>query len=247
MAERSSFGVGEWYHCYNRGVDKRIVFEDAEDYNRFLLLLYLGNSSEPIHIANLKNRNIRAVIENASIERGEPLVEIGAYTLIPNHFHFILESLVEGGMTRFMHRLEMGYSQYFNRFYGRSGNLFQGTYKAVLIDDDAYFNYLPIYIHLNPLDLLPTEANWKEKGVKNKKEALKFLARYQWSSLSTYLDIHDYPFVVRDFFGLVYKKPDDWEKEIIDWLPEEEIVVEAVVSKCASLSGAHLEDGFFGF
>ena len=233
----------EIYHVFNRGTEKRKIFLTHKDYERFLINLVLFNTVGEV-AGNTSRYDLSKAFTNIP---NNPLVKIHAFVLLPNHFHFVLESLVEGGMARFMHRLEMGYSQYFNRFYGRSGNLFQGTYKAVLIDDDAYFNYLPIYIHLNPLDLLPTEANWKEKGVKNKKEALKFLARYQWSSLSTYLDIHDYPFVVRDFFGLVYKKPDDWEKEIIDWLPEEEIVVEAVVSKCASLSGAHLEDGFFGF
>lgn len=184
MTERSPFGVGEWYHCYNRGVDKRIVFENAGDYNRFLLLLYLGNGSVPLRLANLKNHNIRIVIEDASLERGEPLVEIGAYTLMPNHFHLTLKEILEGGIVMFMQKIFTAYTMYFNRKYERTGALFAGPFKSRHVDDDRYFKQLVSYLHLNAAELF--EPRWKD-GFGNLEKIEKQLAAYPYSSLPDFL------------------------------------------------------------
>jgi len=147
-------------------------------------------------------------------------VKIHAFSLLPNHFHLLLEQLEKGGIARFMHRVEMGYSHYFNKFYSRSGNLFQGAYKVSHINNDAYALYLPLYIHLNPLELLDSERHWKEKGVKNKKKAVDFLRNYKWSSLGEYLGTQTLPFVSRDVLDELYGSPQAWEKAIKDWLPD---------------------------
>ena len=184
MAERSPFGVGEWYHCYNRGVDKRIIFEDAGDYNRFLLLLYLGNGSVPLRISNIKNRNLCAVLENESIERGEPVVEIGAYALVPNHFHLILKEIVEGGITMFTQRIFTAYTMYFNKKYERTGNLLSGVFKSRHIDDDSYLKQVVSYVHLNPAELF--DLKWKD-GKGNLKKIEQCLTEYHYSSLPDFL------------------------------------------------------------
>jgi putative transposase len=184
MTMRSPFGIGEWYHCYNRGVDKRTVFEDAGDYNRFLILLYLGNGSVPLHLANLKNHNIRAVIENASIERGEQLVEIGAYALMPNHFHLALKEIIEGGITMFMQRIFTAFTMYFNKKYDRTGALFAGPFKSRYVGDDRYLKHLISYQHLNAAELF--EPRWKE-GIGNLKKIEKQLVEYPYSSLHDFL------------------------------------------------------------
>ncbi len=184
MAERSPFGVGEWYHCYNRGVDKRIVFENARDYNRFLLLLYLGNGSVPLHLANLKNHNIRAVLEDVLIEREEPIVEIGAYILMPNHFHLLLKEIQEGGITIFMQRIFTAFTMYFNKKYDRTGALFAGPFKSRHITDDRYLKHLISYQHLNVAELF--EPRWKD-GFGNLKKIEKQLVAYPYSSLLDFL------------------------------------------------------------
>lgn len=184
MAMRSPFGVDEWYHCYNRGVDKRTVFEDTGDYNRFLLLLYLGNGSVPLHIANLKNQNIRAVLENTSIERGEPVVEIGAYTLIPNHFHLVLKEIIEGGITIFMQRIFTAFTMYFNKKYERTGALFAGPFKSRYVTDDRYLKHLVSYQHLNAAELF--DPRWKN-GSGDLRKIEKQLTTYPYSSLPDFL------------------------------------------------------------
>ncbi len=184
MAERDPFGVDEWYHCYNRGVDKRIVFEDAGDYNRFMLLLYAGNGSEPIHVANLKNKNLHTVLEDSSFERGEPLVEVGAYTLIPNHFHLILKEILEGGVALFMQKIFTAYTMYFNKKNERTGALFAGTFKSRHIDNDEYHKQVVSYTNLNAAGLF--DSNWKE-GSGNLEKIKQQLMKYPYSSLPDFL------------------------------------------------------------
>lgn len=184
MAMRSPFGVDEWYHCYNRGVDKRIVFEDAGDYNRFLLLLYMGNSSTPLHLSNLKNRNIRAVLEDPSIERGESMVEIGAYSLMPNHFHLLLKEILEGGIAVFMQRIFTAYTMFFNKKYGRTGALFAGPFKSRHVADDRYLKQVVPYLHLNAAELF--DLKWKD-GRGNLEKIKKQLVKYPYSSLPDFL------------------------------------------------------------
>jgi len=184
MPERSPFAIDEWYHCYNRGVDKRIVFEDTADYNRFMLLLFLGNGSEPIHIANLKDRDLHAVLNDASIERGELLVEIGAYTLIPNHFHLVLKEIMEGGIALFMQRVFTAYTMYFNKKNERTGALFASTFKSKHIDDDRYIKQVISYLHVNASELF--DPKWKD-GESNLEKIGNQLLKYPYSSLPDFL------------------------------------------------------------
>ena len=184
MTMRSPFGVNEWYHCYNRGVDKRKVFLDDGDRNRFLLLLYMGNGSVPLHISNLKNRNLRAVLGNESIERGEPIVEIGAYTLMPNHFHLALKEICEGSITTFMQRIFTAYTMYFNKKYERTGTLFAGPFKSKHIEDDRYLKQFIAYLHLNAAKLF--DPRWKE-GHGNPGQIKSLLETYPYSSFPDFI------------------------------------------------------------
>lgn len=141
---------GEYYHLYNRGVDKRDIFLDVEDYFRFLKSLNEFNQVDPIislYIADqLKDRGIVGV---GSLQTKEKLVEIIAYNLIPNHFHLILKQLKDGGISEFMKRIGTGYTGYFNYKNKRTGALFQGRFKAVHIDSNEKLVYLSAYVNGN--------------------------------------------------------------------------------------------------
>ncbi len=168
-----SFAEGEFYHVYNRGVDKRIIFNTDADYRRFQELLYVANASTSVALRNLK-RNYDSVY---TYKKSDSLVAIGAYCLMPNHFHILLTPLVENGVSLFMNKLTTGYSMYFNKKYERSGALFSGTFKAKHADGDEYLKYLYAYIHLNP-----------QKLFKNKGNTLNVSIRYPYSSLGDYVN-----------------------------------------------------------
>lgn len=159
MANRDPFALEEWYHCYNRGVDKRRIFESARDYERFLVGMFVGNSDLPVHISNLKSSRLQDVLKDDSFERGDPLVEIGAYCLMSNHFHLLIRELIEGGIARFMQKLCTGYTMYFNTKNERTGALLAGTFKSKHVSDDRYFKHLVSYFHLNPAELI--DSGWK--------------------------------------------------------------------------------------
>jgi putative transposase len=185
MERKTKFVVGEFYHVYNRGVEKRIIFQNVTDYKRFLALLYIANSSEQVHLSNdvwYKDSSLDKVFEK---DRGEPLVAMGAYCLMPNHFHLLLTPLVEGGISKFMLKLQTGYSMYFNKKNDRVGALFQGVFKSQHIDDDTYLRYIYAYIHLNPAKL--KNSKWKIQPKSFLTKLKKFIAEYLYSSLREYL------------------------------------------------------------
>lgn len=207
---------GELYHVFNRGTEKRKIFLNKKDYERFIVNLILFNTNR-IPIRNISRYDINSACQKIT---NDPLVKIHAFSLLPNHFHLIIEQVAKNGIARFIHKLEIGYSGYFNKLNSRNGHLFQGAYKIVHIDNDAFRLYIPLYIHLNALELLESERYWEKKGIKNKTNAIKFLRDYQWSSLGEYLGTKSFPFVSREILDELYKNPQEWETAIKDWLPD---------------------------
>ncbi|KKR62478.1 hypothetical protein A2643_01970 [Candidatus Nomurabacteria bacterium RIFCSPHIGHO2_01_FULL_39_220] len=138
--------TGEYYHIYNRGVDKRDIFASKKDLDRFIESICEFNRVEVIvSLANLRKTNEiapKALSEN-------PLVAIVAYCLNPNHFHFVLKQLVDGGIAKFMQKLQAGYTSYFNIKNSRTGSLFQGTFKSQLMNNENYFNKILGYANKN--------------------------------------------------------------------------------------------------
>ena len=184
------FANDQFYHIYNRGVDKRKIFLAEKDYFRFIHDLFEFNDTKAVLNANFRfTKSQRA--ENyggpASIvvlrEPKRRLVDIISFCLMPNHFHFILKQLSDGGIAKFMQKIGTAYAMYFNQKHKRSGVLFQGRFRAILIDKDEYFLPLSGYIHSNPIEII--DPGWKEKGIKEWPKVNNFLQKYRWSS---YLD-----------------------------------------------------------
>jgi putative transposase len=144
MNRSFDFSLGEFYHIYNRGVEGRDLFLSDYDRARFVKLLYLSNSTEPYKFDRIKGKALH------EIKRGDALVAIGAYVLMPNHFHLLIREVSDGGISKFMEKLATGYSAYFNKLNNRKGVLFQNRFRAEHVDNDEYLKYLYAYIHLNP-------------------------------------------------------------------------------------------------
>jgi len=186
---RTPLLVGEIYHIYNRGVDKRIIFLDEHDHRRFMALLYLCNSANPVDMRALLSKGL-PFADIFSVDKGEEIVHIGAYCLMPNHFHILVRERVPGGATRFMEKLSTAYSMYFNRRYERTGRLFEGPFKSRHIDTEPYLNWVFSYIHLNPVKLI--DSNWKESGISDPEKACGFMKNYMYSSYYDYF-VEDRP------------------------------------------------------
>ena len=185
MTRNISFAPREYYHLYNRGTDKRNIFSLKNDYERFTSLLYLCNSEQAVHI-QMQGQNLNTIFKLNS-NKGDCLVEICAYCLMPNHFHLLVREKEDKGISRFMQKLTTGYTMYFNKRHDRNGSLFQGTFKSRHVSEDRYLSYLISFIHLNPIKIL--EPNWKNTGIPDRAKANKFLENYPWSSYQAYFGI----------------------------------------------------------
>lgn len=183
IRRHAPFTVGEWYHCYNRSIEKRISFEDSRDYHRFLEILYLANDKSPLRRNDL---GIRKFEEVFSIHRGEKLVTIGAFCLMPSHFHLVLKEVSQGGITTFMRKLGTAYTLYFNARYKREGNLFLKPFQSIHVSSERY-PLLINYVHSNPTVLY--EPEWKTGHVVDHQYVGEHLAAYPYSSLSAYYGV----------------------------------------------------------
>lgn len=178
---RVPFAVDEWYHCYNRGIEKRITFEDTRDYRRFLEILYLANDTAPLRRDDIGNYKFEEIL---NIPRGKKLVSIGAFCLMPNHFHLVLKEVSEGGITSFMRKIGTAYTSYFNARHERVGNLFLKPFRSRHVSSDRYFQHLINYVHCNPAALY--EPAWKTRHVVDPQFLGERIAAYPYSSLSAH-------------------------------------------------------------
>jgi putative transposase len=218
---KTKFVEGEYYHIYNRGNSKQKIFLDDKDRERFLKLLYLCNSKQRI---DFKNDIVKRKINAWDFEKGESIVNIGAWVLMPNHFHLYITPKTEArlpsrnAITDFMHRVLTAYAKYFNAKYQRTGSLFEGKFKSVHIKKENQAKYLFSYIHLNPLKLI--DPKWKEEGIKDKKKILDFLSSYKWSSYLDYLENirQENKIINRIDFLNYFETKRDFQKEIFDWI-----------------------------
>jgi len=226
MSRKHSFAVGEYYHVYNRGTEKRTIFLDDGDHKRFMSLLHLANNTEIVHISNLLNQG-RTLMELLEVEVRDRLVSIGAYCLMPNHFHLLVREKVENGASKFMQKLITGYSMYFNKKYERSGNLFQGRFKSNHIDEDVYLKHLYSYIHLNPLKLIARD--WRERPIEET-HAKKFLGSYYYSSYHEHYkntDRSEKVILEQSVFPDYFQNKQEGIEELFSWLqPADNIKVE---------------------
>src|SRR3989344_1709537 len=182
MASRPiTFAVDEWYHCFSRSIDGQPVFKEVGDYIRFMESLYLCNGNRKL----LRSALYRPSHEHLlSLKRGEPLVAVGAYCLMPNHFHLLLKQTADNGISTFMQKLGTSFSMYYNTKYEHIGNVFIKPFRAKHVGKDDYFQHVIEYIHLNPAEIF--EPRWKE-GVVDDADALAGrLGEYPYSSLIDY-------------------------------------------------------------
>lgn len=206
---KQSFVIGEYYHLYNRGTEKRIIFQDKMDYNYFLFLMYICNTTKSIKLRD----------KGENFDRGENIIDIGAYCLMPNHFHILVHEKIEGGISKYMLKLMTGYSMYFNKKYKRTGKLYEGVFKSRHSNKDTYLKYLYAYIHLNPAKII--DKNWRDNKNRNTTNLFKYIFSYLYSSLKEY-DNEKFKIINPSQFPDYFKKPIDHKKELLEWLSFED-------------------------
>jgi putative transposase len=208
----------ELYHALNRGVDGRLIFHDSQDYARFVHDLYEFNDTAPApEFSRRDGTNVGHRMSNIR----ERLVDLHGWCLMKNHYHLLLSERVDGGLSLFLRKLNVGYARYFNERHKRKGFLLQGRTKKILIERHAHFLYILHYIHLNPLDYLPEVKEWRIRNqnyISNVSKALKYLNSYRWSSLLDYCGTKNFPSLITT--KLFADEFEDYKKTLIAYLTE---------------------------
>ncbi|MFA6349096.1 MAG: transposase [Candidatus Paceibacterota bacterium] len=216
----------ELWHVLNKGVDGRKLFLDSQDYARFVHNLYEFNDTAPAeNMSRLFDPSGMKGFGNPSFRKErELLVDIHGWTLMKNHYHLLLSERVEGGVSLFLRKINVGYANYFNERYERKGTLFQGHTKRILIEHEPHFLYILHYLHLNPLDYLEGAQDWRIRnkgGIADMNKALEHLSTYRWSSLLDYTGRRNFPSILtKSFFSEVFG---NYGKELIDFLKDSEL------------------------
>lgn len=160
---------GEYYHVFNRGVEKRDIFSQGWDYKRFVKTIYYYQFQGPKPSFSKLSKSafnlFKPKLENK-------IADILCYCLMPNHFHFLVKQIKENGISEFIGQLSNSYTKYFNTKYERVGSLLQGPFKAVRIETEEQLIHVSRYIHLNPV----------VAGL------VKHLEEYPWSSYLEYIN-----------------------------------------------------------
>ncbi len=155
---QKTYVEGGYYHIYNRGVEKRDIFVDEQDYAVFINYLkqYLSPKDESGLVklfqdpqSSYKEKN--SAFSTLNLKNYSSEIHLLAYCLMPNHFHLFLKQTSIDGIDRFMSSLGTRYTMYFNRSHDRVGKLYQGVYKAVLMTDEAQYLHITRYIHKQAL------------------------------------------------------------------------------------------------
>lgn len=209
--------VGEFYHVYNRGNRKQEIVRSEQDKRHFLEMLYYFNSESPLPNPFRELKGLLRLGLNKPLAWPEkwpprkPLVKIVAFVLMRNHYHLLVKEIREGGISAFMHRLGVGMTMYFNKKYQEGGRLFQGPYKAKLVDKDLYLRYVSVYIQVkNPFELYPVGGI--KGAVKEFDKAYEFAADYPYCSLGDYAGKRNSPIIDKDILIDLFPNPKEYKK-----------------------------------
>lgn len=170
--------TGEYYHIYNRGINKQPIFLGTRDFDRIMLLLEFYSFDRPkLRFSKYQqlSQKDRKIFFDQLNKKHKKLIEIICFCFMPNHFHLLIRQLTDNGISRFTGILQNSYTKYFNVKHKKIGPLLQGQFKAIRVEDDSQLLHLSRYIHLNPY----TSFIVKE---------LNELKNYQWSSFMEYIN-----------------------------------------------------------
>lgn len=190
------------YHIFNRGVNKGDIFFSGKDYKHFLSAAkhYLTKNSKYSYEKSSINLNEPGSSALPALQVNKPKIEILAYCLMPNHFHFLVKQAADEGISSYMQRFINSYVHYVNIKYKRVGPLFQGPFKGVLIESDEQFLHVSRYIHLNPL------ASGLVPDLKN----------YPWSSYHSYIGDGEDGLSSPELILRNFKTKEDYKQFVLD-------------------------------
>ncbi len=186
---KENFAIGEYYHIYSRTILNSTEFKDYKNAKRLEQAFLIANSTKSGEAFQLMRNDKNASQEDilGILNKGEKLVDVLCYTIMPDHYHLLVREVKENGIKNFIQKCNTSIAKYINIKKDRRGPLFESRFKSKHINTNEYLLHLSLYIHLNPLDFLAGKE-WRKHAVNNWVSVRPKLLDYQWSSLKSFLD-----------------------------------------------------------
>lgn len=195
-ARKTILATGETYHIFNRSIRQLPIFTDKREYKIFLMATrYYLQPKPPVRLSVYRQQK-----NKYEVDLSYKLVNIVAFCLMPDHYHFILTQNIKDGIRKFIHRLSDSYSHYFNKRRNQKGSIFEGKFKAVRVKSQEQLIHLSRYIHLNPVTNYLVEDPIK----------------YEHSSYRNYLAKIELDFVDPSNVMIDFKTPAQYKKFVLD-------------------------------
>ncbi len=206
MKRKIVLAKGEIYHVFNRGVARMPIFTTVREHKHFIEMVeYCHFATTPLSFSNYKKqrKERRDEILQSLYRENNTYVEIVAFCLMPNHYHFIVKQMKENGISKFIGNIQNGYGKFFNMKHNRTGPVFQPSFHAVRVETDEQLLHVSRYTHLNPTTGFIVE--------------IKDLLSYKWSSLPAYLDNSNYyPFLNSEMILQLSNGRDKYRSFVLD-------------------------------
>lgn len=209
--------TGQIYHLYNRGIGGQVIFPDTEAFAYFIRLLdhckkFTTSLSTHAGLARLYGEDKFRLHPPGTPGNPRRLMEVPArlhaYTLMPTHFHLLIEQLIDGGIAEYVGRVCNSFTKAFNERFKRHGPLWQGRFKTCSIENDPSYLQVIRYIHLNPLH---------SSYLKVKK-----LEDYMFSSYPTAAGMRDETICDHSFLRKLISAPKEYEEFVAAGISESE-------------------------
>ncbi len=217
---KEPYTVGSYVHVVKRGARGLPIVRDEIDRWRFLLSLLHEN--DLYHADNwfrdLMDHKLAQTFKRPAIwpER-KSIVNILAFTLLPNHFHLLLKEIKKGGISLFMEKVGKAMTHHSNRKYGEKGSLFQGPFHSRTIDSDTYLRYVAAYIMVkNVCELYPQGG--LHAASKDFNKVWEWAVQYPYSSLMDYAGKRASPILEKELLGEVFETPVDFKSFARDFI-----------------------------
>jgi len=195
--------TNEIYHIYDRTVGHENIFSSKRELGRIINLIDYYRFSHKVRYSQFRLLSEdQQKVYLAKVHKQVPLIEIYAFSLMPNHYHFLLQQLQNRGILLFISTLQNSYAKYYNIKNKRHGTLFQSPFKAKRIESDEELIHISRYIHLNPVTSYLLEFD--------------SLTTYPWTSFISYTKESPYRFMNSKKILSLFRSYEQYYKFVAD-------------------------------
>ena len=198
------------------------VFKDGQNAKRIKQSMLFANSTISSKIFQFlrdseKPAETKFIEAEKILTKGEKLVDILCYAIMPDHYHMLIKERVDGGIINFVRKCDISITKHINTRDKRRGPIFESLFKSKHLDSNEYLTHLSTYIHLNPLDVI-SGKEWRNHKLENWSKIRKKIIDYPWSSLKFFLEDKPDPIVSGEKAILEqFKNKKDYESFLREW------------------------------